>query len=469
MPTRVIDVGDLNGLQEPYLHDYSSSDRPYVALSHCWGESNVVTTTKENLAEHKKKLSLDRLSKTFQDAVHITRNIGVRYLWIDSLCIVQGDFQDWDRESPKMGYIYMYSILNIAATPVLDGDSGFLTFRTDEQAVRIPVDPENASVAGHIYIRNSLEPFYKAVNDGPLTKRAWVQQERLLSRRTLHCANDQMHWECHEACESEDGRIEHSSVQTKSTLSFDNPYSLSSIEGEKDPVYKRWYEVVHDYSSRNMTKATDKLPALSGVASLVADCTNDQYLAGLWRKDLVNGLLWCASRKDAPRLTRPPSWRAPSWSWAALDGSITFGYGPLMGTTRHNCIDILEASVEISGQNPYGMVSNGHITLSGRVVQIGYEIRTESMDYFISNAPSMQDLLYDQGRECGHARFDEADFTGVLYGLEVFSDLSDFDSESHAHVILLKAAAKENVYHRVGTGSVDGHIFNKSKERLVII
>ncbi len=364
----------------------------------------------------------------------------------------------------------MNSILNIAATSVLDGDGGCLMLQTNEKAIRIPVDPKNASVAGHIYIRNSLKSFYKAVNDGPLTKRAWVQQERLLSRRALHCAKDQMHWECHEACESEDGTIGRSSVQTKSTLSFGNPSSLSLIEGKKDSVYKRWYEVVYDYSSRNMTKATDKLPALSGVASLVADCTNDQYLAGLWRKDLLYGLLWCANRRDAPRLTRPPSWRAPSWSWATLDGSITFDYGPIMGTTRHNCIDILKASVEISGQHPYGMVSSGHITLSGRVVQIGYEILTESMDYFISNAPSMHDLLFDEGWECGTARFDEADLTGVLYGLEVFSGLNDSNAKPLAQVLSLKAATKANVYDRVGTGCLNGHLFgNKPEERITII
>lgn len=412
------------------------------------------------------------MSKTFQNAVHITRNIDVRYLWIDSLCIVQDDFQDWDRESPKMGYIYMNSIVNIAATSLKDGDGGCLTTQTNRKSMRIPVDPENASVAGHIYIRNPLKPFYEAVNDGPLTKRAWVQQERLLSRRTLHCAKDQMHWECHDACESEDGTMEHISAQTKSTLSFGNPSTLSLIEGEKDSVYKRWYEVVYDYSSRNMTKATDKLPALSGIANLVAKCTSDQYLAGLWRRDLAYGLLWCANRKDAPRLTRPPLWRAPSWSWAALDGSITFGHRPLMGTTRYSCLEILEASVELSGHNPYGMVSSGHIVVLGRLVKVGYGILTESMDYFTSIAPSMQDLLYHEGRECGTAMFDEAGMTGVLYGLESSSDVerSNPDSFGKAEVLLLKPAVEANVYYRVGSGSLDGHLFdNQSDERITII
>jgi len=141
-----------------------------------------------------------------------------------------------------------------------------------------------------------------------------------------------------------------------------------------------------------------------------------------------------------------------------------------METTRHNCIDILKASVEISGQHPYGMVSSGHFTLSGRVVQIGYEIFTESMDYFISNAPSMHDLLFGEGWECGTARFDEVDLTEVLYGLEVFSDLNDSNAKPLAQVLLLKAATKANVYYRVGIDCLDSHLFgNKPAKRITII
>ncbi len=126
--------------------------------------------------------------------------------------------------------------------------------------------------------------------------------------------------------------------------------------------------------------------------------------------------------------------------------------------------------MEISGQSSYGMVSSGHITLSGRIVQIGYEILGEGMDYFISNAPSMHGLLFDEGRECGTARFDEADLTEVLYDLEVFNGLNDSNAKSLAQILLLKAATKANVYDRVGTGCLDGHLFgNKPEERITII
>ena len=471
MPARVIDVGDPNGIAEPYLLDYSRSNGPYIALSHCWGELIIITTTTETLDQHKKQIPLNRMSKTFQDAIHITRSINVRYLWIDSLCIIQDDYQDWDRESPKMGYIYMNAIVNIAAASAKNGDGGCLTSQTLVKDISIPFDPDNSSVAGRVYVRNPLKHFGETVNDGPLNQRAWVEQERLLSRRTLHCTKDQLHWECHESCESEDGTVIIPANRTKSRLSFGNPSSFPLLERDSDSVYRRWYDVIADYSSQKMTQASDKLPAISGLASLVANYTGDQYLAGLWRKDLEYGLLWRASRADAPRLIRPSSWRAPSWAWAALDGGITFEARATVQEGRECHLDVLEASVELSGHNAYGMVSSGHLIVSGRLVQVEYEIRTESMDYFTSIAPSMQDLLYDKGEECGYARLDEAGMAGPLYCLEVFGNTEPLSLEhSKTEVLLLKATAETDVYFRVGIGTISSRLFtDKSNGRITIV
>ena len=478
LPARVIDVGDLNGPLEPFLHDYSSSDGPYVALSHCWDTLDIITTTKDNLLEHKDGIPWHRISKTFRDAVQITRNIEVRYLWIDSLCIIQDDHQDWDRESPKMGYIYKNSILNLAAASSQNGDGGCLPLRALEVAMSIPYDLDKASVACRIYVRDPLKDFQETVYGSPLNKRAWVQQEILLSRRTLYCAQDQMHWKCYEAAESEDGTnlasLDSRQHRSKSALSFDDLFSSSLTERDDESVYTKWYRVVRLYTSCKMTKATDKLPAISGLANLVAKRSGDQYLAGLWLKDLAFGLLWSPSRGDAPRLTRPPSWRAPSWSWAALDGRVKFGHHAFLSLrkTQQSCLDILEASVALSGVNPYDMVSSGHLLVAGRLVQLEYETLTESLDYFNSILPSMQDPLYDEGQECGYAMFDEAGLTGIIYGLEVFGNLGVLNPTVliKTDVLLLKATAKVDVYCRVGIGSINGHLFDGNfKERITIV
>jgi hypothetical protein len=101
LPSRVIDVGDSSGVQEPYLLADTVAIPPtaYVALSHCWGGIIPVRTLRANLAAHQRALSLASLPRTFRDAVTLTRRLNFRYLWIDSLCIIQDDSDDWARES----------------------------------------------------------------------------------------------------------------------------------------------------------------------------------------------------------------------------------------------------------------------------------------------------------------------------------------------------------------------------------
>ena len=96
----------------------------YTTLSHCWGKKRIVTTTKATLGQRKLEVQWPRLSRTFQDAINITRALGIRYIWIDSLCIIQDDKEDWERESAKMAEIYSCSYLNLAATGSADGDGG---------------------------------------------------------------------------------------------------------------------------------------------------------------------------------------------------------------------------------------------------------------------------------------------------------------------------------------------------------
>ena len=468
LPTRVIGIGNLSAPVKPHLEEYSRAKGPYIALSHRWGSSKVVRTIKNTLEEHKKQIPWNKMSKTFQDAIDIARKVDVQYLWIDSLCIIQDDYQDWDRESPKMGYIYMNSILNVAAVSAGNGEGGCLTVQSLRKEMSMPLAPNSASTAGRVCFREPLKRFEDAVNAGSLSERAWIQQERLLSRRTLYCAGDQMHWECHESCESENGTVVMPANRTKTILGFGDPSSLSLVTRDAKSVYKRWYRVVEHYSTRKMTMATDKLPALSGLASLVANQTGDQYLAGLWRRDLVCGLLWYANRSDMPRLVRPSMWRAPSWSWAALDGAATFEIRSTGEESGQSCIDIVEAVVKLCGENPYGMVSSGYIVIVGRLVQVGYEIRTESIEYWTSVAPSMQDLLYNEGAECGYAFFDEAGTTGELYGLETYASSSP--TRAKVDVILLQAAVESNVYRRVGIGILAADLFlDTSKQKITIV
>jgi hypothetical protein len=121
LPTRVIDIG-LNNDSLFLFTSFGKSAR-YAALSHCWGGNKIMTTTKATLKNREERLEFSKLPRTFQHAVDITRQIGLQYLWIDSLCIVQ-DSSEWDIEASKMAQIYANSCVTIAADGAEDGDGG---------------------------------------------------------------------------------------------------------------------------------------------------------------------------------------------------------------------------------------------------------------------------------------------------------------------------------------------------------
>lgn len=121
LPTRVIDVGSSDGGTVPRICETNGVTGDYIALSHCWGGGQPLKTTKENISSMKTGIPWAKLPNTFQDAITVTRRLGLRYLWIDSLCIVQDDAQDWEREAANMAVIFESAYLTIAATAATNG------------------------------------------------------------------------------------------------------------------------------------------------------------------------------------------------------------------------------------------------------------------------------------------------------------------------------------------------------------
>lgn len=136
VPARLIDIGDSQ-LVQPRLCDDVQTNKgiKYMTLSHCWGDDMPMKLLRENLEKMKSGIILSQLSKTFQDAIRVTRSLGVRYLWIDALCIIQDSEDDWQQESARMNQTYSASFCNIAATAAPDGSKGlFLLTRSSPRA-----------------------------------------------------------------------------------------------------------------------------------------------------------------------------------------------------------------------------------------------------------------------------------------------------------------------------------------------
>jgi Heterokaryon incompatibility protein (HET) len=169
-PTRLIDVGADQAGSQICLIQTDGISSPYIALSHRWGTTWHLTTTKSNISEMQQGIRLQDLPRTFSDAVSITRKFGIRYLWIDSLCIVQDDPKDWEIEASRMAGVYSGSYITIAAISSKDSNSGcvpevpseyFEIRRTGNQPCSIYVRPAREKVLigrAHMEVSGGWQP-----------------------------------------------------------------------------------------------------------------------------------------------------------------------------------------------------------------------------------------------------------------------------------------------------------------------
>ena len=345
-PTRLIDTGDSISQPPRLVSTQKFVQTPaYMTLSHCWGRQHLFVLTQSNKNDLEREIPVQKLSKTFQDAFHITRQLGHRYLWIDSLCIIQNDNADWETESSKMATVYSNSVLNIAATHASDGSQGCFIDRQGrlidgcyfpESLIR-----ENAPTDS-LYCCVDSELLSREIERAPLNSRAWVLQERLLPPRTLHFGKTQIHWSCHQGTRSESypDRLE---PHGSSWGSF-------------------WLKAVLTYTGTSLTRPSDKLVAISGLARLQQAFMPGEYVAGLWKRDLISQMCWFIPERS--RHDRPTSYRAPSWSWAAVDGQIWWVYSPL---AEYLC-SFSDAHIDVASDDPFGQVQGGYIRVRGSLL-----------------------------------------------------------------------------------------------------
>ncbi|KIJ48704.1 hypothetical protein M422DRAFT_115074, partial [Sphaerobolus stellatus SS14] len=263
----------------------------YVTLSHCWGKKQLLVTTQETITERMREIGMTELPRTFQNVITITRGMGLRYIWIDSLCIIQGDTIDWEEQSAVMSDIYAGCYLNIATTRAGGGHEGCLGARIEEQ-----------------------------IETAPLQRRAWVYQERSLAPRSVHLHSNEMVWACNSELRCECTELDGSPFGGNgSSASKDRIASVGTLE-DKKALHSMWRTVVEDFTLLDLTYESDRLPALSGLAQRFAEYfpKNERYLAGLWEGDLARDLLWKPGR--VPLGTTAMMEKkdiGPSWSWSS--------------------------------------------------------------------------------------------------------------------------------------------------------
>lgn len=445
-PKRLVDIGAMSETMWRLVirEDSTISPVTYAALSHRWGTDQQFKLINENVQAYIKGRPLEILPPVFQDAIQVIRSLGIRYLWVDCLCIIQDSLPDWETESLEMHKIYANSICNISLTGFEDNATGFLDKTCDYVPLPCRVQPRWAPTVDEGWC--VLDPFFwwAQVTKAPLARRGWVFQERFLAPRVIHFGPEQLLWECAslDACEAYPQglpRIVKSPSHTgfkrldflfesdmRENLHLENGRAL--VMTEEDLLYF-WCEVVLAYTRTSITNPGDKLIALAGVAQLISPMNDStyatspkRYLAGLFNQHLLLMLEWhtqsIASLPSATAGVRAPQYRAPSWSWASVDGRVYYDYLPrslneskkwnlepswamfIEQLNLHNprlaahcpipseCLGWkplvfeLKASITTAGESPFGQILHGHVELTGRLISARDIITSSFNDLF---------------------------------------------------------------------------------------
>jgi hypothetical protein len=403
LPHRVLDV-EQAASDVVRLRTGLSERAQYACLSHCWGRAPFLCTKSENLESHEAEIPWENLPLTFQETISVVRRLGIRYLWIDSLCIIQDSENDWRNNAANMGRIFQESLLTITAAKSKSAHDGL--FSND-----LPVAYRLKAVTRHscansetqepVFVRRALPHlqgharFGSQVPGGgqdfPTLTRGWILQERMLAPRVVHFGPQELVWECLQSsacqCTAPSARqtgLPEAHHWKQYSISWPKRYFAKTswhLMDENERV-TAWHRLVEQYTQLELTFGKDTFPAVAGLAAEfgAVRATKGQYrvgtkgyryLAGLWEDTLLRDLLWHVStdvsEEGAPKdwRRRPPKWRAPSWSWASVNTAVTFEES--LGGLLSSC-EVLGAESTPVGPDAMGEVTGAHLCLRGRLI-----------------------------------------------------------------------------------------------------
>ncbi|KAK1756993.1 heterokaryon incompatibility protein-domain-containing protein, partial [Echria macrotheca] len=336
LPTRLISVGKVGESMVRLRKDgdWDGENRGYATLSYCWGQIPQFKATKANIVDLYRGFPLTSLSQTVQDAVEVTRSLGLPFLWVDALCIIQDDEADKSREIEQMATIYRNTAVTIAALSATGATKGFLRVpRPRPQSCEILLPLGSRDQVGTISL--AVEEPGVDLCEMPLCHRGWSFQELFLSPRILLYSTDQLLWYSRKAglqSVTDTNRVYRQNfhaILSRSrvipSVPADDTDKVSQEEAlqqsrKRAPILRFWATIITEYTQRQLTEREDRLRALAGVANHLEERWGDRYIYGMWRNSIPHLLQW----RVAGCRTGKRSDRAPTWSWASLDSAVGY-------------------------------------------------------------------------------------------------------------------------------------------------
>ena len=392
-PTRLIDVRANSLSCELRLYSTSNGPikQPYMTLSHCWGRARILQLTSLTHERLQQGFTLAELPQTFQDAIMVTRALGVNFLWIDALCIIQDSLVDWQHEATMMSQVSSNSRCNLSALNAHDSTEGLFLYRENSSLPYCTVTACRKFRRKRIYEFAYTDVWSDSVQYAPLTRRAWVLQERLLAPRVLHFGKRQLLWECNHlrACEIypkgmratnsvPDGCYYPDKFLKESISTILHGVSDSFLASSQ--MHRVWKDLVQNYTRCNLTMSKDKLVAFSGIVKRLQPLFKTEYLAGLWRDNLPDQLLWWVDNEGKRSLAggERPEYRAPSWSWASIEAPVVY---PSLERRVDHRATIIEAHIIPLTEDATGQVVDGYIRLRPPLFPVDVSTRKGSQEF----------------------------------------------------------------------------------------
>lgn len=338
-PTRLLFLGESDKPARIVETAGEAGPTPYVALSYCRGTGTFPTLTRETYDPMRRAVDADSLPVLFREAVAVAQGLGFRYIWIDALCIVQDDADDWAHETAQMSNVYGGADLTISTVAGADPFTGLFSPRKTRIAHPVPLDIWTSRPARQHKTNKgripAAVPRWLSENfawRGPVHTRAWALQEQLMSTRILWFGDGMIFFEClkgyrfemdpmHDAWFSQGATGKRHMMEHRAKIARVRGAQTPQLrhKGREVTPFRLWQRFVEEYTERGITKVEDRLPALGPLTLRLGRLAGEPVAHGMFVGDMALRALAWRSKVPSRKCDH-----VPSWMWPSVSGIVTY-------------------------------------------------------------------------------------------------------------------------------------------------